>query len=322
VSASLTARIVPLFVGFFGLMVVGLWLRRSARASTVPSGMSAALTTLVLDVTAPCLVLDVLLQEPLSRPLALCLVAPTVALLSTLGLARGAALVLRVDRPTAGAMVLTAAFANTGFMGIPVAQGLQPDQPMAAQAAVVIDTVDTTVLLWTLGAALAAHFGDGRSGDLCAVLRALLVKPLTWSVLLGLTLNPLGVSLPWWLRPGIARAGAATGPLVFVLLGLNVDLARLRGQGPALASAVVLRLLVAPSVALAVAWAIGLRGPLAWAGVMQSAMPTALAATVLVAQYRGDTALASGVCAVGTVLSPLTLTAWAMVAERLSSPGN
>lgn len=318
-NAPLTARLVPLFVGFFGLMLVGVALRRSARAPAPPPAMAAVLTTLVLDVTAPCLVLDVLLQAPLSRALGLCLVAPTVALLCTLGLAYALALVLRVDRPKAGAMVLTAAFANTGFMGIPVAQGLQPQQPMAAQAAVLIDTVDTTVLLWTLGASLAVRFGDGRGADLRTVLRRLLKRPLTGSVLLGLTLSTFDLSLPWWFRPGIAHAGAATGPLVFVLLGLNLDLARLRGQGVALASTVALRLLVAPAVAFTVARALELRGPLAWAGVLQSAMPTALAATVLVAQSRGDAALASGVCAVGTALSPLTLTAWAMAAEGLSS---
>jgi predicted permease len=78
-----------------------------------------------------------------------------------------------------------------------------------------------------------------------------------------------------------------------------------------------LRAVVAPAVALAAVAALGLRGPAAWAGVMQSAMPTALAATVLVAQHRCDAALASAACALGMALAPLTLTAWAVVAERL-----
>jgi len=308
VSAPLAARVAPLFVGFFGLMAVGLLLRRTLRGPVSPAAMSAALTALVLDVTAPLLVLDVLLRAPLAGPLALALVAPTVALVAA----------LRVDRPAAGAMMLAAAFSNTGFMGIPIAQGLQPARPAAAQAAVLIDTADTTVLLWTLGAALAARFGDGEEGgDLRAVVRSLLAKPLTWAVAAGLALNALGAALPWWLRPGVERAGAATGPLVFVVLGLNVDLARLRGRGAALAATVALRAVAAPAVAYAVAWAIGLRGPAAWAGVMQSAMPTALAATVLVAQHRCDAGLASAACAVGTALAPLTLTAWAAAAERL-----
>ncbi len=317
-SASLAARVAPLFVGFFGLMAVGLLLRRTLRGPVTPAAMSAALTALVLDVTAPLLVLDVLLRAPLAGPLALALVAPTVALVAALGLARLAAAALRVDRPATGAMMLAAAFSNTGFMGIPIAQGLQPARPAAAQAAVLIDTADTTVLLWTLGAALAARFGDGEEGgDLRAVVRSLLAKPLTWAVSAGLALNACGAALPWWLRPGVERAGAATGPLVFVVLGLNVDLARLRGRGAALAATVALRAVAAPAVAYAVAWAIGLRGPAAWAGVMQSAMPTALAATVLVAQHRCDAGLASAACAVGTALAPLTLTAWAAAAERL-----
>jgi predicted permease len=318
VSPALAARVAPLFVGFFGLMAVGLGLRRGLRGAVTPAAMSAALTALVLDVTAPLLVLDVLLRAPLTGPLALALVAPTAALGVALGLARAAAAALRVDRPAAGAMLLAGAFSNTGFMGIPLAQGLQPDRPAAAQAAVLIDTVDTTALLWTLGAALAARFGEGGGrGDLPSVLRSLAARPLSWAVALGLGLNALGASLPWWLRPGVERAGAATGPLVFVVLGLNVDLARLRGRGAALAATVALRLAVAPAVAFAVTAALGLRGPAAWAGVMQAAMPTALAATVLAAQHRCDAALASAACAVGMALAPLSLTAWAALAEGL-----
>lgn len=316
-NASLAARVTPLFVGFFGLMAVGLLLRRTLRGAVTPAAMSAALTAVILDVTAPLLVLDVLLRAPLNRSLALCLVAPTVALFVALGLARLASVALRVDRPAAGAMMLAAAFSNTGFMGVPIAQGLYPTRPVAAQAAVLIDTVDTTVLLWTLGAALAARFGAGDDGDLRAVLRSLARRPLVWAVVVGLALNGLGVTLPWWLRPGVERAAAATGPLVFVVLGLNVDLSRLKGRAAALAVTVALRVAVSPAVALAVAWAIGLRGPAAWAGVLQAAMPTALAATVLVAQHRCDAALASAVCAVGMALAPITLLLWAAVVERV-----
>jgi hypothetical protein len=87
VSASLAARVAPLFVGFFGLMAVGLLLRRALRGPVTPAAMSAALTAVILDVTAPLLVLDVLLRAPLSPALALGLVAPTAALLAALGLA-------------------------------------------------------------------------------------------------------------------------------------------------------------------------------------------------------------------------------------------
>jgi predicted permease len=317
VNAPLAARVAPLFVGFFGLMAVGLLLRRTLRGPVTPTAMSGALTALILDVTAPLLVLDVLLRAPLARSLALGLVAPTVALFAALGLARLASLALRVDRPAAGAMMLAAAFSNTGFMGVPIAQGLYPTRPAAAQAAVLIDMVDTTVLLWTLGAGIAARFGDGGDGDLRAVLRSLARRPLVWAVVVGLALNGLGVTLPWWLRPGVERGAAATGPLVFVVLGLNVDLSRLQGRAAALAVTVALRAAVSPAIALAVAWGIGLRGPAAWAGVLQAAMPTALVATVLAAQHRCDAALASAACALGMALAPLTLTLWAVVIERV-----
>ncbi len=303
----------PLFLGFFGVMAVGALLRRTLPEGLTVAQASATLTLVIVDVTAPALTLDVLLRARLAPSLFLAIVPHAVSLLAVLAVMR---LATRTLPPAQrGALTLTATFSNTGFVGIPVIQGMFAHTPEAPQAAVVIDATDTTLLLWTLGAALAARDGGlaRRDGALATMLR----RPITWAALGGFALGALHVSLPAWLRPGVAMLGAATGPLVFLTLGLRLDVGALRGAASRVVGAAVARLVLSPALALAVALAMGLHGPVATASVLQAAMPTALVSVILATQAGCDPALASGTATLTMLLTPLTLPVWSAVAARM-----
>lgn len=303
----------PLFVGFFGVMALGYALQRRLHAPLTAAAVARSLTTIIVDVTAPALTLDVLLRARIAPSLFVALAPPTGALLVTLAAVLVACRAARLDAAQTGALALTLSFSNTGFIGIPLIQGLFSD-PRAAQSAVLIDSIDTTLLLWTLGVAVAAQHGAGRRGG--ASLGSLLRKPVTWAVIVGFALNAAGVTLPAWLRPGVERLGAATGPLVFLALGLGVDLSKLRGRLGVLAAAVVARLALSPLVALAVALVLGLRGVEIEAAVLQAAMPTALVSVVIATEEGCDGALASAVATATMALSPFTLPLWSSALRR------
>lgn len=304
----------PLFVGFFGVMALGSALRSRLRAPLTAASVASALTVVIVDVTAPALTLDVLLRARIAPSLVTALVPPTVALLAMMALVIAACRLARLDRAQTGALAMTLSFSNTGFVGIPVIQGLFA-HPSAAQAAVMVDSIDTTLLLWTLGVAVAARYGSGETHG--AGLGAMLRKPVTWAVLVGFALNAAGVSLPTWLRPGVERLGAATGPLVFLTLGLGVDASKLRGRLGVISASVVARLALSPAIALAVAWIAGMRGDAAQAAVMQSAMPTALVSVVIATEGGCDAALASAVATATMLLAPLTLPLWFELARAV-----
>jgi predicted permease len=255
----------------------------------------ALLATLVTEVTFPALSLAVLSRERLRGEVALALVPATVALALALPLAWLTARALRLDRAAQGAFALTATFSNTAFIGLPVTQALFPD-PAYAAAALLVDTVDTTLGLWTVGVLIARRFGAGAARE--EGLRGALLRPATLSVLLGLSLNAAGLRLPDAMVAALETLGAATTPIVFLFLGMRLDPRgawKLRGPLSALAA---VKLLAMPVIAGLTARALGLRGAAAAVGTLQSAMPTALVAAVIAERAGCDVRLATGAVAV------------------------
>jgi predicted permease len=69
-----------------------------------------------------------------------------------------------------------------------------------------------------------------------------------------------------------------------------------------------MRLLAAPALAIGLSFVWGLHGAARQAGILESAMPTAITTTVLATEYNVEPAFVSTVVFVSTLLSPLTVT--------------
>lgn len=293
--------------GFALTALLGAALPRWRPAVFDPDRGGAVLATLVTEVTFPALTVLVLTRERLHAEVALALLPATAALLVGVGLAWAASRALALSAPSRGAFILTASFCNTAFIGLPLTQALFRD-PAYASAALVVDTFDTTLGLWTVGVAIAQRFG-GRAADATGPCAALL-RPATLSVLAGLALNAAGARLPAWTESALATLGGATTPLVFLFLGMRLDPRGALAQRRPLAAIAAIKLVAMPLCAALVARALGLRGPAAAIGTLQSAMPTALVAAVIAERAGCDARLATGAVAV-TVPLGVALTALA-----------
>ena len=266
----------------------------------------ALLATLVTEVTLPALSLSVLSRAPLPSGAAGALIPSLVSLVVVLFLAWALARALGFSRAVTGAVLLTAGFSNTAFVGLPLTQALFAD-PDYLRAALLVDTVTTTLGLWTLGVVLAHRYGGGAVGMSGA---GVLLRPATLSVLVGLALGAARVPLPHALLSALDLLGAATTPLAFIFLGMRLDL---RGawsaRGP-ITVVVAMKLAVMPLVAATSARTLGLHGAAAAIGTLQSAMPTALVAAIIAERAGCDARVAAGAVAVtvplGVALSALT----------------
>jgi predicted permease len=214
---------------------------------------------------------------------------------------------LRLPRPSTGSLVITSMQGNHGYLGVPlVATLVGPDH---IGAAVAYDTVVSNPLMYlgsfAIGAALGARAGDTPRERARAYVRR---NP----VLLGLV---AGLLAPDALAPeaavDVARA-VAVGllPIGFFVLGVNLMHERedgaLDGSGgipkitPALATALGLRLLVAPALMVALSTFV-LRVPDAY--LLQAGMPAAINILIAGHAYGLDLRLMSGVIAWGTAVT-------------------
>jgi malate permease and related proteins len=218
--------------------------------------------------------------------------------------------VLRLPRPSTGSLVITSMQGNHGYLGVPlVATLVGPDQ---IGAAVAYDTVVSNPLMYlgsfAIGAALGARAGDTPRERARAYVRR---NP----VLLGLV---AGLLAPDALAPeaavDVARA-VAVGllPIGFFVLGVNLMHEREDGAldlppavTPALATALGLRLLVAPALMLALSTFV-LRVPDAY--LLQAGMPAAINILIAGHAYGLDLRLMSGVIAWGTAVAVVVIVA-------------
>ncbi|MFO0627808.1 MAG: AEC family transporter [Polyangiales bacterium] len=247
-----------------------------------------------------------LARAPLPPGAAGALLPSLLSLVAVLGVAWALARALGFSRAVTGAVLLTAGFSNTAFVGLPLTQALFPD-PNYLRAALLVDTVTTTLGLWTLGVVLAHRFGGGTVPTAWAgVLLAPRPCRCSWGSASARRAHPL----PHALLAALDLLGAATTPLAFLFLGMRLDL---RGawaaRGP-IAVVSVLKLGLMPLVAATVARALDLHGAAAAVGTLQSAMPTALVAAIIAERAGCDARVAAGAVAVtvplGVALSALT----------------
>ena len=316
-----TGDVLPVLLTLFALVAAGQLLR-VLRA--LPPGAPDVLVRVIVLVTMPALIVGILADARFEPALLPALVATTTALLVALALGVLLLRMLGGSRPAQGAAGIVASFSNTAFLGIPFIVTVLPGSRSAATTAVIIDTVDTTILLLTLGAGFAsamARTGPPASTPvgprIAAAALGLLRQPMIVAVLVGLGLALTGVALPPKIAGPLAQVGQTTPVLAFLTIGLALDLGSLRGQTVALAGIAIIKLCVAPGVAALVLLALGVRGEVAQTAVLQAAMPTAMVSVIIASNAGCDARLATAAAVVTTVLALATLPLTVMALRAL-----
>lgn len=312
------ATLAPLLGGFFFVLSLGAALRqRGGPGFSQGNAAADVLGRVIVDVTMPALLVHVLAAQDLEWSASSALLATTAAFVASAVIGTGLARVLGQDRRAQGAAGLTASFCNTGFLGFPLMLALFPGDGAASSAALLVDTFNTTLLLWTLGAGFATRMGRGGELDVKTSLR-MLVRPMTLAVLLGLALRTAGITIPPFLDGTLAALGACTSPLVFLTLGIQLDVAALRGRLVSLGATTVVKLLLSPLLCLLVVRTLRLPEPVASVAVLQAGMPSAMASVIVAADSGCERAYAAGAATLSTIgcLLSLPLVGWLLDLTR------
>lgn len=221
---------------------------------------------------------------------------------------------LRLSSPSTGALILASMLCNTGYLGVPLTATLLGASQLGP--ALAYDIAISTPMLYVAGYAVAAALGDRSGRGAAARARAYLVRNPVLPVLALALVAPDGLA-PDAAVHAARVAALALLPVGFFVLGVNLMGEREDGVldfpprvTPALATALGLRLLVAPAIMLA-ASAIVLRVPHAY--LLQAAMPTAINTLVAGHAYGLDLRLLAGAIAWSTAIVVLAALAATLV---------
>ncbi len=209
---------------------------------------------------------------------------------------------------------LDAAYANTGFMGIPLALALFGD---AALPMVIMATLLTVCALFAVSIALIefdlqAGTGWRRVGG--KVARSLIGNPILLAPLLGTIYAATGLPLPAPVLRFTTLLGSAASPCALVTIGLFLAQKPERGDAMTVVRLVSLKLLVQPAVTALFALKL-FAMPALWshAALLLSALPTGTGPFMLAKLYNLEAADTSRTILFSTVLSLVTvslLVAW------------
>lgn len=280
----------------------------------ITADQNDALSSLVLNLTLPCLVIDAMQMEFSMQVLKDCGYILAVALIIY-------AVMLIISIPVVKAMKLPVSkkylfmfmliFGNVGFVGIPVVQALYGTE--AVFFAAILEMIND-VLMFTVGMALIQK----SAGAELKIGVKQVMSPGLIGVLIGLVLFLLNIRLPELLGGAVGMIGAATTPLIMFAIGYQLSGLKVKevaGDWKAYAACIG-KLAAVPVLALILLklWA-GDLGLLEKVLVLCFGMPIASVATIFSQQYKGESAFATKAVLLSTIISIAVIPLLAIIVE-------
>ena len=260
------------------------------------------LSRVVFYIFSPALVFTLLTQNQLNSTDLLRMASFAIAHMAIVGaityvLGRA----LGFDRRLFVAVLLTSMFANAGNFGLSLNLFAFGNQGLAYAS---LYFITSGSMAYSVGV-LIASLGKSSARD---ALIGMTKIPAIYAVVLALIVVGMDWVLPLPLERTVTVLGDAAIPTMLVLLGMLLQRAEWTGQIKGLGFASVMRLLVSPLIAIGLSALFGLQGVARQAGIMETAMPSAVMTTVLATEFDVEPGFVTLVVFTTTLASPLTIT--------------
>jgi predicted permease len=284
--------ILPIFV----IAAVGFLLARKLQASV------KTLSHVVFYALVPCLGFRLLVTSKMTGPQVGRMVLLAIVVTASMGiLARLAAIPFHLSRSELSAFLLVVMFSNGGNYGLPVVLFAFGNEALSHAT---VYFVTSSILTYTVGVFLAAA---GRR-SLWQALIGITRIPAIYGVAVALIVIAAGATVPMSMMRPISMLSDAALPTMVLVLGMQLERAKMPERTSIVGVAVVLSLIAAPLVTLGLASVLGLTGAARQAGVILASMPVAVVTTILALEFEIAPAFVTNAVFVSTLLSPLTLT--------------
>ena len=300
---------------FAALMIPGFIMGKSRR---IDGGAMVTVGNILSDIAMPALVFVKLIETDVSS------LKITDILISVLLLALTIPVIYFISRlifkPRDGkrehlSAIFCSMFSNCGFLGIPLAAALFPHDPEVT-VFVSLSNVTSSFLLLTLGTNVLENGNSEKVGRKQNPIASLLLRPVTFAVILGTACSLLGVGKAFpQMTTYFGTLSQLTTPLSMTVLGYELSkmsLCGLLGDRRVYVTAAI-RLLLSPLLALTALFALRLipgmevSYELMAAMLIATAVSTAASASAMARAHGIEGSLAASATLVNTLLCVVTL---------------
>jgi malate permease and related proteins len=300
VTALRTTALAGVILTFVVIVALG-WLLRVTRRLTAAD--ARPINAVIIYVGLPAFIVKAVHTARLDAELAVVVAIAWAVLAASLAIGLLSIRMLKLPKTTAGGFLLAVALGNTGFIGYPVTQALLGARMLPS--AIFYDIFGTVAALILVGLPIAEHYGGGEERRRHP-LREVLGFPAVGAVLVGLATR--GVPFSNSVSHGLDMLASLVVPLIMISVGLSLRAGMLRHWAAPLALIAVLRLVLAPLIALAIArLALGGDAESLRLVTLQAGMPTMMLALIVGARFELDTDFIASAILVTTVASALSI---------------
>ena len=225
--------------------------------------------------------------------------------------------VIHLPPTQTGIMAFMMVFGNTGFLGLPVLNGLFGKEAVFYGA---ICDSSFDVLMFSIGVTLIRQAAKGETKMGFGETMKGLLNPCFIGSLLGLCLFVAGIKIPDLLSGPMDAVGSATSPLAMMVVDSHLARINFKDMFKSKPSYLVclLKLLVAPAAALVLVKLIIGGGTLfGTVIVMEAAMPCAMLSVILSEKYKADVEFATKGVMLTTILSLITIPIVAIALQHI-----
>ncbi|TCR66239.1 AEC family transporter [Bosea sp. BK604] len=190
------------------------------------------------------------------------------------------------------------------FVALALAAGLHGREGATLMAIAVASMIP---LLNVLCVMVLARYAGGKPMSTGETVRSIAINPFIWSSAVGLALNQVQWLLPVAFTTYVDILGRASLGVGLLVVGAGLDIHRLRQPRFAHVLAILLKLVVMPLLAWALARQFGVTGTALTITVIAASVPTATAAYFLARDMGGDAPLMAEITTMQTLFALATL---------------
>ncbi|MDR1952036.1 MAG: AEC family transporter [Elusimicrobiota bacterium] len=213
---------------------------------------------------------------------------------------------IHIRKKQKGALILTSAFGNVTFFGLPILMTLYG--PEAEKYPLMYDIMGAGSLLWIIGTPLASYYGGVKKFSFKESIKNLFSTPPLWAMVLAFLANilGLGVKTPYFILKVLEMMSAPVIPLMIFSVGLTLKIPHIKHIVIAMPS-VLIKLIISPLIAFVITRFLGMSGIAMQASIMEASLPVMIMTLALCSQYKLDHRLAAIVTIISIVFSFITI---------------
>lgn len=301
-SIIVTNQVITLFL----ILIVGYFARKRA---ILTSELTTGLTNFLINVTSPFMIISSFQFDFSKEMLAFAGKILTFSFLAHIfSTLIGLIIFKKYPENIRKILRFTTTFSNCGFMGFPLLQSIYGKIGVFYGS---IYVVGFNIFLWTVGVMI---FTEKR--DLSTIKNAFL-SPNIIAVLIGITTFILSLKIPTPIYSALEIIGGMTTPISMLVVGSILAEMKLKElfSGFAVYYGTLIRLVIIPMLSLLITGLLNFEPLLQGVCVISTATPAAATTAIFAEKYNGDSAFASRIIVISTVLSIITLPFFIMLVK-------